>query len=171
MAVTESQAVAATKAFAQLSIQTSDQNNTGSNTGADLLYDDSSEIQGNWTLFYADVLEKISNDETLYGVTLSDIQMKRAIAYGVRIYFEQKSSDYSATKIKNEGYEINRTSLINNWEDLYNKVFEEAVLIANAEGSAGVEPDAVVATADSIAENYPDEWKPVIELEEIDEVI
>ncbi|MFA5691956.1 MAG: hypothetical protein WC918_09990, partial [Bacteroidales bacterium] len=106
MTVSEADAITATTAYSQLTVQTSEQSSASTNTNANILYSSQSEIQGNWTLFYEDALERIGKDETFYNVSLTDIETKKAIAYLVEHYFYQRLKDFDADEITNEGYKI-----------------------------------------------------------------
>ena len=171
MSVTEAQAIEAVEAFAQLSVQTSAQNDGGTNTSANLLYETSSEIQGNWTLFYADTLAQISDDETQFSITLSDVQTKRALSYLIRHLFESKSPNFSASSIQDEGYVIRAHKSLDKFESpslaLYNKLIED---IRNLSTNAGTAPDMLVDMGDSLEENYPKDWLGPVDKVEIDEI-
>ncbi len=168
----ESAYIAATRAYAQLTVQTAAEDAAGTNTNANILYDSQSEIQGNWTLFYADALERIGKDETFYNVSLTTIETKKAIAYLVEHYFYQRLKDFDADEITNEGYKIKRnpgrasTSALNK----YNELMAFAASYVDRV-STGTHPDTYIETADNPTENYPDAWlSPIGDPEEIDEL-
>jgi len=172
MTVSEADAITATTAYSQLTVQTSEQSSASTNTNANILYNSQSEIQGNWTLFYADALERIGKDELFYNVSLTDIETKKAIAYLVEHYFYQRLKDFDADEITNEGYKIKRnpgrasTSALNK----YNELMAFAASYVDRV-STGTHPDTYIETADNPTENYPDAWlSPIGDPEEIDEL-
>lgn len=172
MTVSEADAITATTAYSQLTVQTSAESSGSTNTNANILYSSQSAIQGNWTLFYADALERIGKDELFYNVSLTDIETKKAIAYLVEHYFYQRLKDFDADEITNEGYKIKRnpgrasTSALNK----YNELMAFAASYVDRV-STGTHPDTYIETADNPTENYPDAWlSPIGDPEEIDEL-
>ena len=166
MALTESDVIAAIQAYTELSVQTSVENIAGTNTDADLLYSSSGQIQGNFTIFYTDATAKVTSDETLYSVTFSDIQKKKAYAYLIESYFYRKFKDFNAQVEKNEGSEVRRFAAIDSGLSKYNDLLNEIVNVSLVT-STGTIPDAVVEMSDDL--NYPEKWLSTVKLEEVEE--
>lgn len=141
--------------FTYLSCQTKAESEAtpAKNTSANILYKSSSRRQGNLTSYFAVASVQISNDESIYGITLDDDLRKMAYAYLCQFYFERKFKDWNAKSIRSGDDSVTRESgLAGNGAWLnYLDVFERA--------SSGSLDSSIERHTDYT--NYPEEWRNI----------
>jgi hypothetical protein len=162
MTISEGDVIAAVEAYTYLSCQTAAENSATTNTEANLLYNSSSEVQGNFSLFCDAAELQVAKDEIRLGVTISDAEKVIAYAYLIQNYQEKKFKDWDAT-------EVNLSN------DLVKKPIQQTsgwaayqqLLVQVARSSTESTVDVTNKHTDS--ENYPDEWNDTqMEIDEID---
>lgn len=164
MAITEANVEAAIAALTAFSIQTSTEAGAGSNTTANILHASASRTQGNFTIFYAIALDKLTEDLAQAGKTATDAQQEKALAYLIGDLQEKKDPDAIAKSVSFDGYSVSRDGGKTGYMQMY-----EALVKALPAATSSVISASDLECTEQVrdASDYPDSWR-LTELESTD---
>jgi hypothetical protein len=149
--------VAAVKAFTFLSVQSVTEASTASNMEAALLYNDSSEQQGNFTLFYLEAQTQLAADLAAKSIALNALQTRRAYAYLIQHFYEMKFKDWNATDINLNNDLVKRPVgyLTSGWSAY-------SGLLSDVRRATSGAMDTTI-TKHNDETNFPDDWRDIPE--------
>lgn len=165
MAISESDVIKSVKAYTFLSCQTSSESSSSANIEASLLYNDGSENQGNFSIFYADAIVQLNNDCIIRSIVMSDTQKIKAYAYLIQHYYETKSKDWNATDINLNNDLVKRPagSSTSGWA-AYKGLLSDVV-----RATSGAISTTIIKHNDET--NYPENWRDIPEDAEVLDVV
>ena len=158
MAVSESNVITNVAALTAYSVQTKAQSEASPATGTDssILYATASRTQGNFGVFYAIATDALTNDIARLGLSPTDAQKEKALAYYVAGLQQQKDPDAFAKSVSFEGYSVSRGEGPTGYMAAYNALLA-GLTSADSDPFGDQDEDGIVQTKD--CEDYPSAWK------------
>ena len=156
MTVSESNVITNVAALTAYSIQTSAEATAGTNTTANILYNTASRTQGSFSVFYLIATDALTNDIARLGLSPTDAQKEKALAYYVAGLQQQKDPDAFAKSVSFEGYSVSRGDGPTGYMAAYNALLA-GLTTADSDPFGDQDEDGIVQTKD--AADYPDSWR------------
>jgi hypothetical protein len=163
--VGETEVIAAVEAYTFLSVQTAAEAASSTHEEASLLYNDSSEQQGNFSVYWDEAEEQLSHDIVAKGITLTSGQTRRAYAYLIQHLYEMKFKDWNATDINLNNDLVKRpVGFVTSGWSAYSGLLSDV-----RRATSGVINTTISKHNDET--NYPDNWRDIPEDAEVLDVV
>lgn len=155
MTISESDVIQAVKDRTAYSIQTkteAETTPTALNTSANILYNDSSRTQGNFSNFYLDAQAMFAEDLARLAKQATEAQSIRAYALLIGSLQDSKDPDTFAQSVSVPGYSVSRSLNESGYYTAYRKFLLGLPLV-------DFSPDDSIVDQVSVSENYPDDYR------------
>lgn len=163
-ALSEANVIAAVQSLTAFSVQSATEAGLGTNSAANILYSTASRTQGNFTIFYAIALDKLTEDLALAGKTATSAQQEKALAYLIGDLQEKKDPDAVAKSVSFDGYSVSRDGGKTGYMQMYEDLVKSLPSVTSSVLSAS---DLECTGQVRDASDYPDSWR-LTELESTD---
>ncbi len=152
MSVLEDEVIQAVRDLTSFSVQTVAEAQAGENLRANILYNSSTRLQGNFSAFYTEAQRTLAQDITRFGINPTDEEKVTAYAYLIADLQQKKNPDWNAQKVDYGGDAVSREPNRTSYKVVYDQFLDGLAAPA-------LEPTGPEDLQPVDHEDYPDSWR------------